>query len=316
MRASLASPDSEQRTLRLLPGPSDLARDVAHFLLDRQAQGLSPRTVDFHAEKLRHLTRWLDGQRVARVEDVTADHLRAWLVFEAKRRNAGGVRTLWVAASAFLRWWEVENEPANWRNPVRRVKPPRVSLDPLPPVPLDDVRAMLRTCAGRTFEDLRDAAMLLALLDTGARASEFVGLRVGDVDPQSGAVTIRRGKGGKGRTCFLGKRARLRLARYLRGRGTARPSDSLWAKRSGEGLTTWGLRQVLRRRAERVKIPVPGAHAFRRAFALNTLRAGADAVSVARLLGHADLSVVSRYLAQTKADLAEVAERTAPGDRV
>ena len=76
MRASLAFPDSKQRSLRLLPGPSDLARDVAHFLHDRQARGLSPRTVDFHAEKLRHLTRWLDGQGVARVEGIWRENRR------------------------------------------------------------------------------------------------------------------------------------------------------------------------------------------------------------------------------------------------
>jgi hypothetical protein len=94
VRASSVSPAREQRSLRLLPGPSALARDVAYFLLDRQARGLSPRIVDFHAERLRHLTRWPEGQPVVHVEDLTADHLCSWLVLAAKH---AALRTLWVA---------------------------------------------------------------------------------------------------------------------------------------------------------------------------------------------------------------------------
>lgn len=317
MRTTAVSAEIGRRTLQVLPAPSDLSRDVSCFLLDRQARGLAPRSVEFYADRLRHLARCLEAQGIRSVEAVTADHLRAWLTSEATHRTPGGVRAQWRAAAAFLRWWEDEHEPEHWRNPVRKVKPPRATLEPLPPVPLDSVRAMVRTCAGKSFEDLRDAAILLALLDTGARAAEFLSLRVADVDLQTGAVTIRRGKGGKNRTAFLGKRARLRLARYLRKRRPTSPAEPLWtSRRTGEGLTQAGLWHMLGRRAEAARVPVPGPHSFRRAFAIGALRAGADAVSVSRLLGHSDLATVSRYLKQEREDLQAVHERTAPGDRL
>ena len=49
----------------------------------------------------------------------------------------------------------------------------------------------------------------------------------------------------------------------------------------------------------------PGLHSCRRAFALACLRNDLDLISLQRLMGHADLSVLRRYLAQTAADLAD-----------
>ena len=89
----------------------------------------------------------------------------------------------------------------------------------------------------------------------------------------------------------------------------------LWASRAGTRLTYWGLRMILQRRAERAGVPVPSPHSFRRAFALASLRGGMDVETLRRLLGHSDLSVLSRYLAQTKEDLAEAHGKASPVSR-
>ncbi len=68
------------------------------------------------------------------------------------------------------------------------------------------------------------------------------------------------------------------------------------------------------RRAEAAGVPVPSLHAFRRSFALLSLRAGMDVYSLQRLMGHADLSVLRRYLAQTEEDLRRAHERCSPVD--
>jgi integrase/recombinase XerD len=46
----------------------------------------------------------------------------------------------------------------------------------------------------------------------------------------------------------------------------------------------------------------PKLHGFRRAFALNMLRSGVDIFALQRLMGHADLQVLRRYLAQNDED--------------
>jgi len=81
---------------------------------------------------------------------------------------------------------------------------------------------MLATCKRRMFTGDRDRAILLCLLDTGYRAAEFLALNVGDLNLSSGAALVRRGKGGKFRTVFLGGKSRRAAARYLRHRGDLR----------------------------------------------------------------------------------------------
>jgi integrase/recombinase XerD len=173
---------------------------------------------------------------------------------------------------------------------------------------------MLATCERHTFAGDRDRAILLCLLDTGCRASEFVALDVGDVNMSTGAVIIRKGKGGKFRTAFMGASTRREVLRYLRHRADA--GGPLWVTMAGARLTYAGLRQVVRPRAVAAGVLVPSLHSFRQAFALACLRGGMDVYSLQKLMGHADLSVLRRYLAQTEADLQAAHQRAGPVDNL
>jgi len=304
----------KDQLIRLVPR-SDFALDVTAFLVDRRARGLSPRTIKYYRDELRHLRNFLDGVGIGGVQSVTPHHLRSYLLHLGKTRNPGGVHAAYRAIKVFLRWWEEEIEPDNWVNPIRKVKPPRVPQVSLDPVPLPDLKMMLGTCERRTLAGDRDRAILMCLLDTGCRASEFVALELSDVNLNTGSVIVRKGKGGRVRVTFLGNRARRELMRYLRYRGEAKTGDPLWVTLGGKRLTYSGLRQIVRRRAARAGVPVPSLHSFRRAFALLSLRSGADLISLQRLLGHSDLSVLRRYLKQTEDDLREAHEKHGPEDR-
>jgi len=60
--------------------------------------------------------------------------------------------------------------------------------------------------------------ILLALVDTGARASEFLNINLEDMNQATGAILIRSSKGGKPRTVFLGKKSRMAICYYLQTR--------------------------------------------------------------------------------------------------
>jgi len=250
-----------------------LGRDLSAFLVDRQARGLAPGTVEFYAKKLRYLQTYLESRGVYHILEVTPDLLRQYLLHLGKHHNPGGTHAAFRAMRTFLRWYEAEYEPDEWANPISKVAAPKVAEQPLDPVPLSDLKVMLATSERRTFTGDRDRAILLALLDTGCRASEFLALSLDDVNLRSGAVIIRKGKGRKFRTAFLGAKTRREVVRYLRHRESGGP---MWVTVQGTRLTYSGLRQIVRRRAAKAGVPTPGLHSFRRAFALTCLRAGMD----------------------------------------
>nr|MBC7245420.1 tyrosine-type recombinase/integrase [Chloroflexota bacterium] len=292
---------------------TELAQDITAFVVDRQARGLSPRTCEYYSKELRHLQAYLEGRGVRRVRDVTADHIRQYLLHLSQRgRNAGGCHCAYRVAKTFLRWAWAEYGLAP-PCPIAKVTAPRVPQQQLDPVPLSNLKAMLATCERHTFHGDRDRAILLCLLDTGARASEFLALDVRDVNLSTGAVIIRHGKGGKFRTAFVGAKARRELVRYLRHRSD---SGALWVTIEGKRLTYAGLRQVVRRRALAAGVPVPSLHSFRRAFALACLRGGMDVYSLQKLMGHADLTVLRRYLQQSEADLQAAHAKSGPVDNL
>jgi len=296
------------------PG-SQLDREAAEFLLDRQARNLSPKTILWYQQSLAIFATFLQEQGVAATEDVTPSTLRHFVLYlQEHGHNPGGVRNIWGAVKAYLRWYGDELAAPDWPNPLRRVQTPRTPVRQMPAVPTESLRAMLATCKRRTFTGDRDRAILLALLDTGCRASEFVALNMRDLNLGMGSVLVRQGKGRKPRMTFLGTKARQALVRYLRHRGELLDDDPVWVGRGGRRLTYAGLREIVRRRAARAGVDTPSVHSFRHAFALNALRNGADLVSLQRLLGHANLSILSRYLAQTEEDLAAAHRKASPVD--
>lgn len=286
---------------------------VTAFLRDGKMRGLSAFTVEFYRAQLQTFVTYCKSESVTEVLDLTPDLLRGFmLMLETKGRNEGGRHGAFRSVRVFLRWYEVETEPEAWANPIRKVHPPKVTHEPIKGVPLDHVKKMLDTC-GDNFTGVRDRAILLCLLDTGARAREFLSLNLDDVDFVSGAVDIRKGKGKKSRTVFIGKRSRKALRAYVRLRGDSDPA--LWVTNNGgTRLAVASLRQVLTRHADLAGVPVASAHDFRRAFALALLRAGVDIFSIQKLMGHADLEILRLYLAQDTEDTRRAHESGKPVD--
>jgi site-specific recombinase XerD len=129
-----------------------------------------------------------------------------------------------------------------------------------------------------------------------------------------GEILIHHGKGGKSRSVFIGKARRKSLRVYLKHR--IDDHSALWITEEGERLEYGGLQGILEHRARQAEIKPPSLHSFRRAFAINMHRAGVDVFSLQKLMGHADLQVLRRYLAQTTDDIAQAHRIGSPVDKL
>lgn len=292
---------------------SDLRRWTGAFLTAKRAEAVSPNTLQAYRKALDGFLTWADARNLADPAAVTADDLRQFFLVLADRgHNPGGVHIYFRVLRTFFFWWAAEDGPAGWRNPFDRLKPPKLPEEPLDAATLDDITRLLKAAPGGRQGE-RDRAAVLTLLDTGLRASEFCALNLDDLDPMTGAVTVRHGKGGKSRAVFLGASARRAVRAWLKVRQGDGPA--LFTTEQAGRLTYSGLRQIVRRLAQRAGVPEPPLHSFRRAFAINALRNGADLLTLQRLLGHSDLSLLRKYAKQSVDDLRAVHAAVSPADR-
>lgn len=301
---------NEQALFSLVPVPMQWAEA---FCTAKRAEGLSRRTVAIYVGVLRMFIEWAALRNVTHVEALTPDDLRKFMLHLAEAgHNAGGQHHFFRILKTFLRWYAQEAEPANWRNPIERLKAPKLPELPLQPVELPTVARLLASTGGSSHA-VRDRAMLCCLIDCGLRANELLGLDVADFNFADGALLVKHGKGSRIRTVFAGQKTRRALRAWIGARGNT--PGALFTSHGGR-LTYAGLRQVVRRLAVRAGVREPALHSFRRSYALEMLRAGCDVVTLSRLLGHSDLSLLRRYTKQSGEDLRAAAERHSPGDRL
>lgn len=284
---------------------------VEAFLIDRRAAGLTPGSVKFYREKLKLFTDYCDSQVITSIEQITPVIIRQFLLYlEDKKHSPGGIACVYRSMKAFLLWYEKEAEPTAWKNPIRKVKAPRVPDEPIEPVEVGSVEAMVSVCRSNTFTGIRDKALLLFLLDTGLRVMECLALDLPDVEVLTGECLIRQGKGRKPRTAFFQQRTRRALRSYLKQRTDNNPA--LWVTDEFTRLQQGGVRSILHRRAKQAGVPIPSPHDFRRAFAINMLRNGVDVITLSRLMGHTSLAVLKRYLNQVSSDLRDAHAKGSP----
>lgn len=277
-----------------------LADALEIFLLDREAQNLAPLTLRTYRKRLGRFANNHEGCDVA---DITTMQIRQYQADLLRSMADVTAKNHMTDVKTFFRFCVGERMIPE--SPAERVKLPRVA-ERLPKVlTTEQARQLYAAC-----QTDRDRAMLLALLDTGARAGEFCQLNVEDIDIGTGVVTIREGKPRRGREAYLSPRTRKEVLRYLKAESLTQ--GPLWrAERGGYRLSPAGLGQMLNRLGERAGVHVT-PHMLRKTFVTTLLRAGVDVYTLQRLSGHKSLEALRPYVAIANADAQAAHRRNSP----
>lgn len=250
-----------------------------------------------------HSLAWLPN------ESPSADELKTMVIkMREKGRAATGCNSVIRAVNAYLHWnaaGDVKCSPACQHLRIPALKEPQVIL---PSFTAPQIKLLVRWKPKGKFQR-RLHLIILFLLDTGARISEALGLRVRDLDFDNLLVTLD-GKGRKQRIVPISLELRRVLFRYVTDY-QRKPEMLLLATRNE---TMLGRRVVLRDvkrlcRSLGFEPPPRTLHAFRHSFALNYVRRGGSVFHLQRALGHTDLMMTRRYASLTTEDLQAVHER-------
>ncbi len=148
----------------------------------------------------------------------------------------------------------------------------------------------------------RDYLLILLLFETGARASELVGLRTSSLRFVEPAQVCILGKGRKERICPLRKKTAALIQAHLRERDVMALDAPLFVGLRGEPLSRFGLIRLVQRHVRTATKTMPSLakkricpHTFRHAAAIHLLRAGNDLSVVRSWLGHVSIVTTDHY---------------------
>lgn len=283
---------------------------ITGYTLYAQARRLSAHTLADYANTYRKLLAHLGDRDLAAI---TAADLQGFLAAQ----TAVSPKTLlnYHTGLAALYTWLVSQSivPANLLHGITRPKPQKHEINPLTKHDLHALLASLdrskpyrstraKPVTHRLPAALRNRALILLLLDTGARADEIASAAIADLDLRNRHLLVR-GKGNKTRTLPYSPRTGEILWRYLATRRDEPANRPLFATETRAPMTRDRLLKTLKTIGERAGVPDCHPHRFRHTFAINYLRNGGDPWTLQAILGHTTMHMVKRYLQLAQADL-------------
>jgi integrase len=205
------------------------------------------------------------------------------------------------------------------RNPVERIKAPRVRRRPNDRLRAEEAEAMLAACLSE-----QEKVLIWLLRWTGLRVGEALGLTVEDVDLERRVIRVRASKTDAGlRTVPVVDELGVVLLAWierLRTRADWRPDLPLLATRGGtpwKDPFAWRLVKRVAHRAE-LRVTGPGPlqsgvtpHTLRRTYASDLINRGVPLEHVSKMLGHADVRVTQQAYAELEDATAHAAIRRA-----
>lgn len=286
----------------------DLAALLPSWQLSMRAERKSPATVTGYSEGVLAFLRWAEAAEV--VPELTKTNVQAFIadLLDGGAQPATG-RTRHMALRRFAAWLAEEGELD--ANPLLGVKPPKLDSKVVDALTDEQLRLLIKACAGKALIDRRDEAIVRLMAETGLRAGEVIGMQLADIDLQQGRATVRRGKGGKGRAVPFGPQTAAAVDRYMRMRRTHRLSatGALWLGGGGQTFSYHGLNITLKRRARVAGIDGFHLHLMRHTAATRWLRAGGSEGGLMAVAGWSTRSMVDRYTGASASERAATEAR-------
>jgi site-specific recombinase XerD len=186
--------------------------EISSFALRLAAEGKAAKTIRTYTEAVQ----WFAAARLpgqasrASWEQVGSQDIQRWMAWLLDRYSNAYASNQYRALQQFFKWLAAEDDLPD---PMAGLQPPRVTEKLVPVFTGEELARLEQACAGRSFAQRRDTAIIAVLKATGIRLSELAGIRYDPGDPARSDLDLQgreiriRGKGGTARTVKIGHQA-------------------------------------------------------------------------------------------------------------
>lgn len=269
------------------------------FIENLENKGRSPSTILAYKSDLEQLIEFLATKNKAVTSDIRGSDLEEFrdYLLSQKYTPKSASRKL-NAIKTFFRW--IKSQGFISIDPSKDVSHPKIEVSIpkfLSPIEYRALRDIVRS-------DVRIAAIVELILQTGMRISEVANLKLKNVTREN--VTIESYATQPERVIQMNLAAYEAVAEYLKIRPET-DSEYLFVSKNGRPLAVRNIRAAIDRYFQKAGIPDYSVNDLRTTFVVENLKAGVDLVTVSKAAGHKRLSTTERYL--------ELAGKKEPGKK-
>lgn len=270
-----------------------MTQDSLNNLLPKFIQNLkdkkrSPSTILAYRADLDQLVKFLLGKNKATsdsVESADIEGFRDSLL--AQKYTPKSVSRKLNAVKTFFRF--LMDEKIALRDPSSSVSHPKIESSVPKFLSVIEYRALRDVVRN----DVRIAAIIEIILQTGLRISEVAGLKQENFKSDTLHIDAYATQGA--RNIPLNPSAKQTLERYLKERPKT-DSPYIFVSKNGKPLAIRNIRAAIDRYFQKAEVPGYTVNDLRTTFVVQNLKSGVDLVFLSQVSGHKRLSTTERYL--------------------
>ena len=273
------------------------------YLVDIEVRKFTQKTIRSYRNNLNLFLRYCkEVAGVEEMDDLTLAVVRRFSLYMTEKGRKGSyINGLLKVAKAFIQYCYEEGYGGfNTKKNFKWCKQEKAVIMAFTPA---DVRQILKSCKGGSYLQLRDAAILTMLFETGIRCWELCCIKTSDIHDD---YIIINGKNHKQRVVPITAVLRKAMIKYEMTKenyfALKNIDDYYFLSFHGRQLTNCAVEHIIKRHGEGINNIRVSPHTCRHFFAQQQVKMGTDLYTISRLLGHENIQITQTYLNSLRDD--------------
>ena len=267
------------------------------YLVEIEVRKFTPKSLKSYRNNLNLFLRFCEEEEgVVDIEDLTLAVVRKFSLYMSSRGKKGSyINGVLKIAKSFLQYCYDEGYGGfDTKKNFKWCKQEKAVIRAFKP---EDVKKMMQSCRGYEYLQVRDAAVLTMLFETGIRCWELCCIQKEDIHDD---FIIIKGKNHKQRVVPITPILNKAMIKYNNAAEyyftLKNVEDYYFLSNHGRQLTNGAVEHIVKRHGVGIEGIRVSPHTCRHFYAQQHIKMGTDLYTLSRLLGHENIQITQIYL--------------------